>query len=237
MRNASLATRGERAATLRRRAVTPLFCTSPLSHPLSFPLRRPSFAFLLLLLLALSFSHSFFSALLFPSTRGLSFAHSSVHLIRPSLHPPFRPHLRVRMYVSRGALFVLSFDLPQSPSSAIPLLLSLSPQRLLFRFLSISCDSSNVPLFLSHTRSQYSPLRFSVDIHPTLLPACRSSLRSFFRLFLSPSLFIFLYLLALKRGSFLLFLLFRVNRGRLLANRAYDNAHACAIDVLIGRLF
>lgn len=76
MRNASLATRGERAATLRRRAVSPLFCASPLSHPLSLPLRLPSFVFLLLLLLALSFSHSFFSALLFPSTRGLSLTHS-----------------------------------------------------------------------------------------------------------------------------------------------------------------
>lgn len=159
MRNASLATRGERAATLHRRAVSPLSCTSPLSHlPLSLPLRRLSFV-LLFLLLALSFSLSFFSPLLFLSTRGSSFAHS----LAPQ--PTSSDRLLILLFIptfeyvctSAAVLFVLSFDLPQSPSSAILLRLllslSLSSSFTLSLSLSVSCSSLSVTslsLSLSH---------------------------------------------------------------------------------------
>lgn len=247
MRNASLATRGERAATLHRRAVSPLSCTSPLSHlPLSLPLRRLSFV-LLFLLLALSFSRSFFSPLLFLSTRGSSFARS----LAPQ--PTSSDRLLVLLFIptfeyvctSAAVLFVLSFDLPQSPSSAILLRLllslSLSSSFTLSLSLSVSCSSLSVTslsLSLSHTISRYSPLRFGVDIHPELFPP---SLFSSCSLSLSLSFSLTLYFLrspfTYAETWFFSSLSISLHRGRLLANRACDNTHACAIDVLIGRLF
>lgn len=156
MRNASLATRGERAATLHRRAVSPLSCTSPLSvapSPLTLlrsPLPSPS-SFVLSLVL--------FSLTLSIDARFLirSLARSSAHLVRPSPRPPLHPHFRVRMYVSRGALRAFVRPTPISllcyPPPSSSLSLSLSSSFTLSLSLSVSCSSLSVTslsLSLSH---------------------------------------------------------------------------------------
>lgn len=149
MRNASLATRDE------SRNPPPEGRLSPLSHPPSRSL--PSLAAALLrslqplLLFLLVLSRSFFPLSLTLSIASSLLTRSSGYLMRPSPHapllPPLHPHLGVRMYVSRGALFVLSSDLPQSLASFLlpSLALSFSPSvsrcspslLLLFREISI----------------------------------------------------------------------------------------------------